>query len=104
MKQRSPLAVFLLSIITFGIYSIYWLVQTKKEMNERGASIPTAWLIIVPFVNIWWLWKYCEGVEMVTSSKISTVLGFIVIWLTGSIGHAIIQDSFNKVTTENSTN
>ena len=43
MKHRSPIAVFLLPLITFGIYSIYWKVKTKGEMNEKGAQIPTAW-------------------------------------------------------------
>lgn len=52
MEKRSPIGVFVLSLVTLGIYGIYWLVKTKGELNQRGASIPTAWLIIVPFVNI----------------------------------------------------
>ena len=97
MKQRSPIAVFLLPFITFGIYSLYWEVKTKGEMNNSGAQIPTAWLIIVPFVNIWWMWKYSEGVEKVTNEKLSGVIAFILMLLLGNIGQAIIQDSFNKV-------
>lgn len=97
MKIRNPLAVFLLPFVTFGIYGIYWMVQTKIEMNSRGAQIPTAWLIIIPIVNIWWMWKYSEGVEHVTKEKLSGVLAFILLWLLGSIGSAIIQDSFNKL-------
>jgi uncharacterized protein DUF4234 len=97
MKNRNPLAVFLLPFVTFGIYGLYWLIATKGEMNKRGATIPTAWLIIVPLVNIWWLWKYSEGVEKVTSGKLSGVLAFVLLWLLGSIGNAIIQDSFNKL-------
>ncbi len=56
MQQRSPFLVFLLSLITFGIYGIVWYVKTKNEMNARGAQIPTAWLLIIPIVNIYWLW------------------------------------------------
>jgi len=97
MKQRSPIAVLLLPLITFGIYSIVWLVKTKGEMNSRGAEIPTAWLIIIPFVNVWWMWKYSEGVERVTAANISGVVSFILLFLLGSIGQAIIQNSFNKV-------
>jgi hypothetical protein len=97
MKQRSPIAVFLLPFITFGIYALYWMVITKGEMNSKGAQIPTAWLIIIPFVNIWWMWKYSEGVENVTNGKMSGVLAFILMLLLGTIGYAIIQDSFNKV-------
>ena len=96
MQQRSPIAVLLLPLVTFGIYSLYWLVKTKGEMVSKGADIPTAWLLIVPIANIWWLWKYGEGVETVTNGKISGVLAFILLWILGTIGHAIIQDSFNK--------
>lgn len=97
MKNRSPLAVFFLPLITFGIYGIYWYVKTKGEMNAKGSDIPTAWLIIVPIVNIWWMWKYSEGVDKVTNSELSTVIAFILLFLLGSIGMAIIQNDFNKV-------
>ena len=96
MKNRNPIAVALLPFVTFGIYSIYWQVKTKVEMNTLGATIPTAWLIIIPFVNIWWLWKYAEGVDKVTASKLSGVLAFVLLWLLGPIGAAIVQDSFNN--------
>lgn len=97
MKQRSPVAVILLPFVTFGIYSIYWLVSTKIEMTKLGAKIPTVWLIIVPLANIWWYWKYSEGVDSITNNKISNVIAFILLLLLGFIGQAIIQDSFNNV-------
>ena len=95
MKQRNPIAVFFLGFIPF--YSLYWFVSTKGELVQHGADIPTAWLLIVPFANIWWLYKYSAGIEHVTENKVSTVVAFLLIWLLGSIGQAIIQDSFNKV-------
>ena len=95
MKHRSPIAVFIFGFITGGIYSLYWNIVTKIEMNERGATIPTAWFIIIPFVNIWWLWKYSEGVEKVTGGKLSGVLAFLLLLLLGPIGDAVVQDSFN---------
>lgn len=49
MRKRSPLAVFVLSIVTFGIYDIYWLVTTKKVLNrETRIRIPTIWLLFLP--------------------------------------------------------
>jgi hypothetical protein len=97
MKNRNPFAVFFLPFVTFGIYSIVWMVKTKDEMNQRGAQIPTAWLIIVPIVNYWWIWKYSEGVELVTNSKLSTPLAFVLQLLLSNIGMAVIQSEFNKV-------
>lgn len=97
MKHRSPIAVLLLPFITFGIYSIVWEVKTKGELNSQGATIPTAWLLIVPIVNIWWLYKYCEGVDEVTKGKMSAVISFLLLFLLGFIGQAIIQTEYNNL-------
>ena len=61
VKNRNIVMVYILSMITFGIYGIFWTVATKNEMNGLGAEIPTAWLIIIPIANIYWMYKYCEG-------------------------------------------
>lgn len=98
MQHRDPIMVILLSIITLGIYGLFWYVATKNEMNTKGAQIPTAWLIIIPFVNIWWYWKFCEGVELVTNKGMGVAVAFLLLWLLGTIGAAIIQNELNKVT------
>jgi hypothetical protein len=95
MNKRSVAAVILLPIVTFGIYAIVWMVKTKNEMNALGAKIPTAWFIIVPIANIWWMWKYSEGVGQVTKEKLSGVIAFILLFLLGMIGMGIIQNEFN---------
>jgi hypothetical protein len=91
--------VLIFSIITFGIYGLYWYVKTKLEMNASGAEIPTAWLIIIPIISIWWTWKFCEGVDQVTGGKMNAPIAFILLFLVGTIGAAIIQSSLNKVAT-----
>lgn len=97
MQQRNPIMVILLSIITFGIYGLVWFVITKNQMNAKGAQIPTAWLLIIPFVNIWWLWKFSEGVELVTNKGMGTAVVFLLLWLLGTIGEAIVPNELNKV-------
>ncbi|MCL2451968.1 DUF4234 domain-containing protein [Candidatus Saccharibacteria bacterium] len=97
VKQRNPIAVFLLPCVTFGIYALYWMVKTKGELNRSGADkIPTAWLLIVPIANIWWLWKYSQGAAKVTNQKYSDAVFFILLFLTSMIGMAITQDAYNK--------
>lgn len=102
MRKQNPLAVFLLSIITFGIYGIFWLARTRGEMVRKGAEIPTTWLIIIPIVQLWYYWKWSAGVNFVTK-KLDAILVFILILLLGSIGFAIVQDSFNSVGEESAT-
>ena len=58
VKHRNIFLVYLFSIITFGIYALYWMVSTKNEINSLGAKIPTAWLLIVPIANLYWIYKY----------------------------------------------
>ena len=97
MTQRNPAAVFVLCFITLGIYGIVWYVKTKGEMNAKGAEIPTAWLMIIPFVNWYWLWKWSQGVEKVTGGASSAGVAFILMFLLGPIGAAVIQSKFNKI-------
>jgi hypothetical protein len=99
MQHRNPFLVFFLPLITFGIYGLVWYVRTKSEMNAKGAKIPTAWLLIIPIANIYWLYKYSEGVEAVTNKDMSTAVAFILIFLLGIIGMAIVQSKFNSVST-----
>jgi hypothetical protein len=100
MSNRSVVMVIILSLVTFGIYPIYWYVKTKDEMVQAGADIPTAWLLIVPIVNIYWTWKWCGGVEVVTRGKTTQVIAFILVALLSVIGMAIIQASFNQAAEE----
>lgn len=98
MKQRNPAAVFLLSLITFGIYTIYWQVKTKGDLVRLGATdIPTSWLIIIPLANLYWIWKYSLGVEQVSKGKISAVLVLILFLLLSIVGVAILQSEYNKL-------
>jgi len=97
MKHRDPIMVFFLPLITFGIYSLVWYVKTKNEMNTKGADIPTAWLLIFPLINLFWLWKFCEGVEVVTNKEMGAGVALLLVFFLGIIGMAIIQDKLNKV-------
>lgn len=97
MKYRNPILIILLTMITFGIYGLFWYVLVKNEMNRKGAKIPTALLLIIPIINYYWLWKFCEGVDKVTRRKMSGPVAFLLIFLLGIIGGAIIQNSLNQV-------
>jgi hypothetical protein len=99
ITRRDIIVVYLLSIITFGIYLIYWLVQTKKEMNSLGAAIPTAWLLIIPIANLYWIWKYCEAFAVNVKKDNNTILWFLLYFFVGIIMPAIIQSELNKLAT-----
>jgi hypothetical protein len=96
MKKRSIVAVLLLAMFTFGIYPLIWHVNTKSEMVSAGADIPTAWLLIVPIANLYWIWKWCGGIEHVSRGKMSAPVAFLVHLCLPVLGMAILQDTLNK--------
>lgn len=96
MKRVEPILVFFLCIITFGIYALIWYVSTKDQANALGAKIPTAWLLILPIINFYWMWKFCEGIEYVTNKRVEGVISFLALLFLSVIGMAIVQNGINN--------
>ncbi len=96
VSYRHPVKVMLLPLVTFGIYSLVWYITLRREMNPMGAGIPSPWLLIVPLANIFWIWKFCKGVEIVSGKKLSGAAAFCLLIFLGVIGMAVIQDKLNK--------
>ena len=97
LSRRSLIKVYVFGIITLGIYFIFWLIKTKNEMNSLGAEIPTAWLLIIPIANIYWLYRYAEGFSKIIKKDNNPVLWFILFWLVPIIIPAIVQSELNKI-------
>jgi UDP-N-acetylmuramyl pentapeptide phosphotransferase/UDP-N-acetylglucosamine-1-phosphate transferase len=97
VKKRNIFLVYLFSIITLGIYAIYWAVSTKNEINSLGAQIPTGWLLIIPIANLYWIYKYSEGFAQKVKKDNNTILWFILYILVGIIMPAIVQSELNKL-------
>ena len=79
MKKRNPLAVFFLSIVTFGIYDLYWLAVTKNELNQKTSTkIPSIWLLAAPFVLIIVLFSiiFFSAMNSVKSGNNNTVTSY----------------------------
>ncbi len=97
VKKRSIILVYVFSIITLGIYTIYWLVSTKSEMNELGAKIPTGWLLIIPIVNLYWFYKYYDGFSSKVRKDNLAVIWFLIHLFVGIVMPAIVQSELNKI-------
>lgn len=97
IKHRSPVAVVILSIITFGIYALYWIVKTKGEIKNLGAKIPTAWLVIVPIANFYFYWKYAEGFSTYVKKDNQPILWFLFFLVIWPVAMIFIQIELNKL-------
>ena len=58
MKKRNPALCVIFSIITFGIYGIYWFVKINNDANElanppKKTSGGVAFLLNLKWANSW---------------------------------------------------
>jgi len=98
VTKRNLWHMGLFLLLTLGIYAIYWLVVTKIELNRLGAKIPTAWLIIIPFANIYFFYKFAEGFSAtVLKNKSQAVAYFLLLLLLFPIGELVYQHQINQV-------
>jgi len=96
IEKRNIILIYILGFLTLGIYFIYWMFKTKNEINELGADIPTAILIIIPIANIYWLYKYSEGFSKYVK-KDDTILWFLIFFLIRIVMPAIVQSELNDL-------
>jgi len=97
IEKRSLVKIYVLGIITLGIYFLYWFYKTKEEINGLGGNIPTAILLIIPIANIYWLYRYAESFSKFVKKDNNTALWFLVFWLVTIIAPAIVQSELNKL-------
>ena len=95
---RSPKTVLLLGLVTFGIYGVFWLAQTANDLKRRGgASLPPLWQVLIPVLNLIWVWKWSAAVEEVTAGEQSQAVTFAKVVLLGPFGWAWLQSAFNEL-------
>ena len=104
IKKRNLFLGFLLTIVTFGIYILYWFIQTKKEIKNLGGEIPTSWLLIIPIVNIYWSYKYCEAFGKIIKKENNGLVYFLLNIVFFPIFPILIQSSLNNFEEENINN
>lgn len=52
MKNRSVLIVILFSFLTLGIYTLFWLRDTRKELLSTGVKILPVKVLLLPVVTL----------------------------------------------------
>jgi hypothetical protein len=52
MRNRGIVFVIVMSIITLGIYDIYWAFSTRDELVKKGYDVPSPWIAIAPLLGL----------------------------------------------------
>jgi hypothetical protein len=97
-ERRGLVETFLLAFFTFGIYGIYWAVITKRELVKAGGDLPTAFLMIVPFANFYFWYRYAQAYAKIVKHSSNDTDGLIYFLLTffPLISILIFQDGYNR--------
>ena len=114
-KLRNPLGTVALSIVTLGIYYLFWWYFINREMRDLGRARnadlgqnPTnsllamfpGWIIVVPaLVTLWTTSGRIESSQEAVGidRRVSGPIVFILLLLIGPVGIWYAQSELNKV-------
>ena len=115
-KIRNPLGVVALSIVTFGIYFLFWYYFVNREMKDFGEAHGTddcgtspvtsllavslgAFIIVPPFVSIYKSFKRMNAASRLAGAGDGFDAGLgILLWIFLSpIALYLYQQNLNKV-------
>ena len=108
--QRSIVVCILLTIVTCGFYSIYWMIKLNDELNDvagkpeatSGGMVLLFTLITCGIYGYYWYYKMGENVDAIKTSKglASSNTGIIYLGLGlfgfGIVNYCLMQDTLNK--------
>ena len=84
IERRSLPKQVLKTVLTLGIYAIYWFYVTSKEMVAHGKlnGRPGVWTIlqVIPIVNFYSFWRHSRALEAVTDGKYRA-FSIFVLWI-----------------------
>lgn len=109
IKQRNVALCIILSLVTCGIYGIYWFVclteDTKTAANVEGTSGIVAYLLSIITCNIYglyWAYKQGEKIDIAKQnrnmpSSNSGVLYLILCLIFPIVAWALMQNELNHL-------
>lgn len=113
IKQKNIAICIILSIVTCGIYGLYWFVCITDDVNaaaeEQGTTGVVALLLSIITCNLYglyWAYKMGEKIDAIKTRRglvasNSGVLYLILCFLgLGIVTYALIQNELNQVADE----
>lgn len=111
IQSRSVATAIILSIVTCGLYSIYWMIVLNDDINTAcnrpqdlsGGVVFLLNLVTCGIYGLYWYYSMGDKLDRLSSSKgeatqyrglvylVLGVLGF------GIVSYALMQDSLNKL-------
>ena len=105
IKERNIITCILLSLITCGIYGIYWMIMLAKEsvsVKDPADSgiLEIVLMLFVPFLGIFLCEKkFAEGCDARGIAHTDNSILYLILGLVGLgiVGVCMLQNDLNKV-------
>ncbi len=110
IQQRSIAMCIVLSLVTCGIYGIYWFICLTDDANTVSGTVGTSGgmalvlsLITCGIYGLYWMYKQGEKIDAAKNARgipsdnsgviylVLAIFGFAI------ISYALMQDSLNKL-------
>ena len=109
MKQRNIVVCILLSLITCGLYGIYWMIVLNDDTNSlsgrqgpSGGMVFLFTLITCGIYGLFWMYQMGNAVEMLHDQhgepRGSAPVVYLLLSLfgLGIVAYALLQNELNK--------
>lgn len=109
VTKRDLVLAIILSIVTCGIYGIYWMVCITNDLNElsgeqaaSGAMLVVLYLVTCGIYGYYWAYKCGERLDLIKQnrglqSSNSGVLYLIVFLFVPIVVYALVQNEINNL-------
>ncbi len=121
-EVKDPIRIVVLSLVTFGIYHLYWIYTTTKEIKaylDEPTISPMREIVFIIITcglyTIYWYYNYSGiiqkegekiGVEFEKDFSIAnlllTVVGWFTYWLVTYVAVYFFQSKLNEIWEKNS--
>lgn len=104
MKNRNIALCIIFTIITCGIYGIYWFISLNNEMNTliqddfqtSGGIVFLLTLVTCGIYGIYWAYKMGSKLDTLKSGNNAILFLLLQIIGLGIINYCIMQSEINK--------
>jgi hypothetical protein len=105
VKERNIVLCIIFSIITCGIYGIYWVaalqndsLKVAKEEGTSGAMVVVLTFITCGFYGFYWAYKLGERTDKINGKEGNGGILYIILMVlgVGFINNCITQATLNK--------
>lgn len=106
IEKRNIAVAVILSIVTCGIYGIYWMIKINDEVNQlageyeatTGGMVFLFSLITCGIYGLYWLYKMGERCDVIKGVNGSSGILYLLLGIFGFsiISYCLIQDTINK--------